>query len=233
MDPDMAPDSPGDCCGHDPVLAPKSPAARKRKPGRLREEGAVGVAIMTSDTRGLCRADMIRSAAARPRRAKSATGVLGLVLTRLRLASTDGGRNEALSLHESECRRLQAGTLSGFVEYLCVATAVLLSPVHHGIIDPGALLKILEPFQVELPPVEDGSPERLSVRTLITRWRHQCEVALSVRFKAPLCHVVGMGQRVCRRLLVHMAPTKGKPKRFREFVAATEVNKDGATSARM
>ena len=35
--------------------------------------------------------------------------------------------------------------------------------------------------------------------------------------KASICHVVGMGQRVCRkRLLVHMAPTKGTLKSFRE-----------------
>ena len=124
MDLDIAPDSPGGCSGHDPFLAPGSPAARKRKPRRLREEGAVGVAIMISDTRGLWHADMIRSAEARPRGAKSATSVLGLVLTRWRLASTDAGRNEALGLRELERRRLlQAGTLSGFVEYLCLATA--------------------------------------------------------------------------------------------------------------
>ena len=97
MDPDIAPDSPAGCAGHDPVLTLGSPAARKRKPRRLREKGAVGVAIMRSDTRGVWHADMIRSAAARPRGAKSATGVLGLVLT----ASTDG-RNEALGLHELE-----------------------------------------------------------------------------------------------------------------------------------
>ena len=78
---------------------------------------------LPTDTRGLWHADMIRSAAARPRGAKSATSVLGLVLTRWRLASTDAGRNEALGLHELERRRLQAGTLSGFVEYLCLATA--------------------------------------------------------------------------------------------------------------
>ena len=134
------------------------------------------VAIMISDTRGLWHADMIRSAAAWPRGAESATGALGLVLTRWRLTSTDAGRNEALGVHELECRRLQAGTLSGFVENLCWATAVLLSPVYVGVMDPRALLKILEPSEVELPPVEDGAPERLSVRTLITRWRDQCEV---------------------------------------------------------
>ena len=34
---------------------------------------------------------------------------------------------------------------------------------------------------------------------------------------ASMCHVVGMGPRVCRkRLLVHMAPTKGRFKRFRK-----------------
>ena len=66
---------------------------------------------------------MIRSAAALPRGAKSATGVRGIVLTRWRLTSIDAGRNEALGLHELERRRLQAGTLSGFVEYLCLATA--------------------------------------------------------------------------------------------------------------
>ena len=38
---------------------------RKRKPRRLRREGAVGGAIMISDTRGLRHADMLRSAAAR------------------------------------------------------------------------------------------------------------------------------------------------------------------------
>ena len=43
------------------------------------------------------------------------------------MASTDAGRNEALGLHELERRRLQAGTLFGFVEYLCLAMAVLLS----------------------------------------------------------------------------------------------------------
>ena len=42
--------------------------------------------------------------------------------------------------------------------------------------DARALLKILEPFEVDLPPVEHGAPERLSVRTLITRWRHLCDV---------------------------------------------------------
>ena len=121
MDPDIAADSPDGCSGHDLVLAPGSPAVRKRKPRRLRQEGAVGVAIMIFDTRGLWHADMIRSAAARPRGAKSATGVLRLVLTRWRLTSTDAGSNKALGLHELECR-LQAGTLCGFVEYLCLAT---------------------------------------------------------------------------------------------------------------
>ena len=102
-------------------------------------------------------------------------------------------------------------SLSGFVEYLCLATAVLLSFVHHGIMDPRALLKNLEPFEVELPPVEDGAPERLSVRTSITRWRHQREVDILpvdclmitplfvgpiLSGKASFCHVVGMGN-VC------------------------------------
>ena len=92
--------------GRGPVLAPGSPTVRKRKPRRLRQERAVGVAIMISHTRGLWHTDMIRSATARPRGAKSATGVLGLVLTRWRMASTDAGRNEALGLLELECRRL-------------------------------------------------------------------------------------------------------------------------------
>ena len=66
----------------------------------------VRVAIMISDTRGLWLADMIPLAAARPRGAKSATGVVAIVFTRWRLASTDGGRNEALGLHELDffCR---------------------------------------------------------------------------------------------------------------------------------
>ena len=54
MDPDIAPVSPGGCSGHDPVLAPGSPAARKRKPRRLREEGAVGVAIMIRRHDSIC-----------------------------------------------------------------------------------------------------------------------------------------------------------------------------------
>ena len=203
---------------------------------------------MVSDTRGLWHADMIRFAAARLRGAKSATGVLGLVLTRWRLASTDAGRNEALGLHELERRRLQAGTLSGFVEYICLATAVLLSLVHHGIMDPRALFKILEPFEVELPPVEDGAPERLSVRTLITRWRHHCEVDILpvdclmitpllvgpiLSGKASICHVVGVGQRVCRkRLLVHMPPTRGTLKRFRESALQQRRSKRTAPRVR-
>ena len=46
-----------------------------------------------------------------------------------------------------------------------MATAAFLSLVPVGVMDPRALLKILEPCEVELPPVEDGAPERLSVRT--------------------------------------------------------------------
>ena len=163
MDPDVAADSPGGCIGHGPVLALGSPAARRRKRRRLRQEGAVEVAIMISDTRGLQHADMIRSAAARPRGAKCATSVLGLALTRWRFASTVAGKNEALGSHLLECRRLQARyslSLSAFVEHFCLATAALLSLVH-GIMDPRALLNILEPCEVELPPVEDVAPTRL------------------------------------------------------------------------
>ena len=82
MDPDIAPDSPDGCSGHVPVLPLGSRAVRKRKPRRLRQEGAVGVASMISDTRGLWHADMIRS---QPRGAKSATRIHGLVLTKWRL----------------------------------------------------------------------------------------------------------------------------------------------------
>ena len=118
MDPAIAPDSPDGCTGHGPVVALGSFAVRKRKPRRLRQEGAGG-----SCHRDLWPADMmIRSAAARLGGAKSATGVFALALTRWRLASTDAGRKEALGLHELECRRLQAGTTSGFVEYFCFAT---------------------------------------------------------------------------------------------------------------
>ena len=38
VDHDIAPDSPDGCTGHGPVVVPGSPAARKRKPHRLREE---------------------------------------------------------------------------------------------------------------------------------------------------------------------------------------------------
>ena len=65
LDPDIAPDFPDGCSGS---------AVRNWKPRRLRHEGAVEVAIMISDTPGLY---MIRSAAARPRGAKSAIGALG------------------------------------------------------------------------------------------------------------------------------------------------------------
>ena len=245
MDPDIAPDSQGGCTGHDPVLAPGSPAARKRKPRRLREEGAVGVAIMISDTLGLWHADMIRSAAARPRGTKSATGVLWPRIDQVTLDINRRWQERGTWLARvgasSIARRY---SLSGFVEYLCLATAVLLSPVHHGIMDPRALLKILEPFEVELPPVEDGAPERVSVRTLITRWRHQCEVDILpvdclmitpllvgpiLSGKASICHVVG--QRVCRKRLTARPHGTNKwnaqnaSEREREFVAATEVPK--------
>ena len=76
MDPDIAADCPDACPGPGPVLALGSPAVRKWKPRRLRQEGAVEVAIMISGIRGLWHADTIRSAAAWPRGAKSATDVL-------------------------------------------------------------------------------------------------------------------------------------------------------------
>ena len=80
---------------------------------------------MISDICGFWHADMSRSAAARLRGANSATGVLGFVLARWRLASTDAGRNEALVLDELECRRLEAGTISGFLERQQAPSAVL------------------------------------------------------------------------------------------------------------
>ena len=104
MGPDVAADPPGGCTGHGPVVAHGSPAVRKREPRRLSQEGAVTVAIMISNTRGQWHKDMIRCATERPR---------GEVRH----------RNEALGLHELECRRLQASTLSGFLECLCQATA--------------------------------------------------------------------------------------------------------------
>ena len=55
----------------------------------------MGVAIMISDTRGLWHADMIRSAAARPRGAKSATGVLGLVVDCKQVLSLDSWNTSA------------------------------------------------------------------------------------------------------------------------------------------
>ena len=72
--------------------------------------------------------------------------------------------------------------------------------------------------------------QRVCQSRKITRWRRQCEVDILpvdcllvtpplvgpiLSGKASTCHVVEMGQRVCRkRLLVHMAPTRGT--RFRE-----------------
>ena len=134
-------------------------------------------------------------------------------------------------MHELECRRLQAGTFSEFVEYLRLATAALLLPLHVGIMDPRALLKILE------PPVEDGAPERLSVRTLITRWRHQCEVDILLvdclvmtpllvgpilSSKASMCHVVGWvnvcAGRGCSSTWHHVH----RPRIVIDWLAATE-----------
>ena len=170
------------------------------------------------------------AAAGRPRGAKSATGVLGLVLTIWRLASTDAGRNEALGLHELERRRLQAGTLSGFVEYLCLATAVLFSPVHHGIMDPRALLKILEPFEVDLPPVEDGAPERLSVRGLLDD-NTSPRRSDSVSKVSIMC---GHGSTCVQEETARpRGTTKGTLKRFRESSLQQRIQKDGATCARM
>ena len=78
---------------------------------------------MISDTRGLRQAghgSICGSAASRGKGAPP--GVLGLVLTKWRLASTDAGRHEALGFP----------ALSGFVEYLCLATPALLSLGHSG-----------------------------------------------------------------------------------------------------
>ena len=97
----------------------------------------MGVAIMISDTRWLWHADMIRSAAAGNRGAKSATSVLGLVLTRWRLPSTDAGRNEALGLHELERRQLQAGTLYS----LWIRGIPLLGNSHSNDLDANNFLK--------------------------------------------------------------------------------------------
>ena len=116
-----------------------------RKPRRQRQEGAVGVAIMISDVRGLWHADMIRSAAARPRGAKSATGVLGVVLTRWRLASTDTGINEASGLHTSWSVVDSKQALSGFVDYSVGPLAEVLRGFFHFSID----LCVFRPTRVD------------------------------------------------------------------------------------
>ena len=67
---------------------------------------------MISDASGLRHPDMVRSAAARPRGAKCAAGVLGLVLTKWRLAPTHTGRNEALGWCVFDCN--QALTLDSW-----------------------------------------------------------------------------------------------------------------------
>ena len=224
MDPDITPDSPDGCIGRGPALALGTPAVRWRKPRRLRQEGAVGVVIMITDTRGPWHADMVRSVAARPRGAKCAKGLPSLVLTRRRLELTDAGRNVALGSHELWCRRLQAGTLSGLVDCF-LGTAALLSLVHvaswthaHSSRSCNLARWSYRQLKMELQSV-------CQFALLITRWRHQCEVDIlpvpllgpSLSGKASICHVVGMGQRVCRqRLLVHTAPTKGTLKRCRE-----------------
>ena len=60
LDPDTAAESPDAVTFHGPVLALGSLAVRKRALRRQRQEGAVGVAIMISDTRDLQHADMVR-----------------------------------------------------------------------------------------------------------------------------------------------------------------------------
>ena len=107
--------------------------------------------------------------------------------------------------------------------------------------DPRALLKILEPFEVELPLVEDRAPELLSVRTLITRWRHQCEVdILPVDCLMITSLLVGpiLSGKASMCVQEETARPHGTNKRNaqtlqRVFVAATEVQKDGATCAMM
>ena len=128
---------------------------------------------MISDTRGLWYADMIRpvgsaaSAGQNPPQASLASSGPGGAWHQPTLAGT---RHLACtSWSVVDCKVLSLDSWN------CIATAALLSLVPVDVVDPRALLKILEPCEVELPPVEDGAPERLSVRTLITRWRHQCE----------------------------------------------------------
>ena len=50
VDPNFAAGSPDSCTGPGPVLALGYPAVRKWKPRRLRQEGAVEVDFMISDT---------------------------------------------------------------------------------------------------------------------------------------------------------------------------------------
>ena len=142
MDPDITPDSPDGCIGRGPALALGTPAVRWRKPRRLRQEGAVGVAIMITDTRGPWHADMVRSVAARPRGAKCATGLPSLVLTRRRLELTDAGRKRGTWLARVVVSSI-ASRYSLWISGLLLGHGSVALTCACGIMDPRALLKIL------------------------------------------------------------------------------------------
>ena len=231
MDPNIAPDSPGGCSGDDPVLAVGSLAVRKRKPRRLREEGAVG--SFHHDIRHpwllACRHDSICCSAA-------SRGKIRHMRFRLRIDQVALGIDRrwqerctwfariGASSIVSRCSLWIRGILLFGKLQSCSHLCVMESWTHvHSLRSWNFSKWSYRQLKMEL--------KERSIRILITRWRHQCEdillldclmitplfVGPILSGKASRCHVVVMGPSVCRkRLFVHMAPTRGRLKRFRK-----------------
>jgi hypothetical protein len=215
--------------------APPLPAPR-RGPYRPRDRhvhGPLFVAIIIASAVGLWHDAPPIAAVAGP----AATTVVGLVLTRWRLAAVDDPIDDnSIYLRDAELHRTQSSNLCGFAQYPSIAIAKLTDPlgIDPSDDDPRRLIDRLRQWTVTIVGGGDNG-RHSSVREVLARWQAAFQnrrfdfttVRIAHRFcryifgGAPLCHLVGIGRRFLtrQRLLNRRQPTKGVIMEFRSRAA--------------
>ena len=230
-----------DIAGPDDEAAPPAPAPR-RGPYRPRDRpvhGPLFVAIIVASAVGLWHdAPPIAAVAG-----DAATTVVGLVLTRWRLALVDDPIDDnSVYLRDAELHRSQSSNLCGFVEYPCIAVAKLTDPlvIDPSDDDPRRLMDRLRQLTVTIVGGGDNG-RHSSVREALARWQAAFQhrrfdfrtVRMARRFcryifvgADPLCHMVGIGRRLSRqRLLNRSQPTNRVIKEFRSRASERRLSR--------
>lgn len=212
MDPDVA----GDAPEHD-VVAPARPgmAAAARRRQRATTPAPLRVAILVASTQGfwhgLLRPEVELWA---PALVAGCGSAVGLVLTRWSWSL--GSAGDSGTLAELEDRRSQSRCCHGFVAYPCIAVAKTQQPIAADEGPPAGILGRMQESLVQLVVAGALQAEQMNVREVLRVWQQEhgtcfrfaklCTspvlAAQIVLGSIAVCHIVGVGERICRKRLL-------------------------------